>query len=63
MRMFAQDRAFYRRVRGVARSFLREVVGKLSPERLQVDCAPCKHGGSESSWAPSRRSARRWRCP
>ena len=56
MRTFAQGRAFYRRVRGVARSFLREVVGKLSPERSQVDCAPCKHGGSEfMGTSPARR--------
>ena len=40
-------RVYSRATSGVARSFLREVVGKLSPERLQVDCAPCDHGGSE----------------
>ena len=34
-------RVYSRATSGVARSFLREVVGKLSPERLQVD------GGSE----------------
>ena len=61
MRMFAQDRAFYRRVRvdGTDDEEARRRLWIVEGIEEMRDASRRRR----RAWAPSRRSARRWSCP